>query len=116
MRKRGIATCSGAIVTLPPKPTAIKARFGAFIERGCRLVEEQEIRRLKQCPRDCKPLLFAERKHPVPVSFFLEPVRPFAEADRPDCFAQPRIVEGAEPRRIAHRGGKRGNGEIGPLR
>src|SRR5579863_6999899 len=51
----------------------IERRFGGFVERGGRLIEEQIFRRVQKRARQTQPLLFAEREHPVPMRFLLQP-------------------------------------------
>ena len=46
----------------------IERGFGSLVERGRRLVQEQEIRRLQDGARNPEPLLLAERERPVPVT------------------------------------------------
>ena len=62
--------------------------LGRLVERGGGLVEEQIVRRMQDRARDADALLLAEREHPVPVRFLVEPLGERREADGDEQFAQ----------------------------
>src|ERR1700681_4159638 len=53
----------------------IQRRLRGLIQRRSRLVEEQILRPMQQRARQPEALLLAEREHPVPMRFLLEPRR-----------------------------------------
>src|SRR5437588_2061619 len=57
----------------PRGEKTVERGFRRLVERGRRLVEEQVIRRLQNGAGNSKALLLAEREHPVPVCFLVEP-------------------------------------------
>src|SRR5689334_9971749 len=59
-------------VRQPLAQQLIERRFGRFIERRRRLVEEEIIRRMQQRARDAEPLLLAEREHAIPVRLLVD--------------------------------------------
>src|SRR6516165_6410455 len=71
-KRRAMADGNDGCALEPVLQQTIKRSLGRFIERGGRLVEEQIVGRVQQRPRYRKPLLLAERKHPVPVRFVMQ--------------------------------------------
>src|SRR6266478_681016 len=81
----------------------IQRRLGGLIQRRGRLVEEQILRPMQQRARESEALLFAERKHSVPVRFLLEPRRELRHAHRDEGVADLIRTERAGFRRIDNR-------------
>src|SRR5947199_5868703 len=81
-KRRTVSDRNNGNVRQPILDELVEPRLRRLVERGARLVKEQEVGRMQDRARDAEPLLLAEREHPVPVPTLLQPLCHRGKADR----------------------------------
>src|SRR5215471_4967769 len=90
----------------------IECGLRRLVERGGRLVEEQEGRCVQQRARHAEALLLAERQHPVPVRLLVQPRRKLRQSDVGERLPDSLDIESSGRSGIAHCGMQRADRKI----
>ena len=116
VQRRAVADRDEGRALEPFQQQPVKGCFGALVERGGCLIEEQIIRRLQQRARDREPLLFALRQHAIPMRLLVEARDELRQADRGERLRNTGIIERAAGCGIGDGVRKRRERKIGALR